>query len=959
MATIRWLHLSDVHERDKETYHRKAMYDQIVAEVRGAASKPDVVFFTGDLAFAGKSSEYELLKQRLLTPLRVVIGDDCPIFTVPGNHDVDRTRATKPRVWMVDPEDQAAFQKVDADGQRKRADALLPRFEAYRKLEADVSAWGHDWLASEQGSVSQVISIRDRRVAVVGINTAWLCHDDEDWGRLTAGRTMVEAALDSATATKPDLLVVLGHHPLGAMAVESAWPDGPRIRKRLEQANAVYLHGHLHASGGQQTGDSMQSTLAIQAPSGFQAADSTQWRNGILWGEADLEARRLIIKPRRWNDNDREYAFDIEAAASRFRVAGTDAFAFPLPGRSGAAPVTATPAEPAARAIAEGWEVVDAEALALKTAKRPSAQEMSDWFDGQFPRWEVALAEGVRPRQKVEDIARRLDAAHDRAPQPRVVLLTGAGGEGKSAALLQTAALLLRGTQSWTCLWRASAAAVVPEDLFTRLEQRPGHAWVVLIDDAENVVASLPTALRRIQPRTDVHLALAARDADWSIRGGTDTMWAGVAAFSREVIAGLDAEDARRIADGWVAYGNEAMGHLSGRTAEQAAHALLGHAQEQAARKEEGALLGALLISREGEDLKGRVTRLMEPWASADGIGGRSLLDIYALIAAMHAENQLYLSRAVLALALGCAEEELDRGPLRVLRREAMVDGGTTYVLTRHRRIAEAALGWLAETGYDVDRAYTLLAHAAERNASTHGRFDPDIALWRSELARHFVDRGKSRWSVAVAVAKALFEAAPKDAHRLTVYASTLRRTEQPGAALALLRRDGQPFLARRDVRYEWSVAAGKSGDYGLNVWLAGSSLADDRALELDVTRCKLSLAGLGAAFRELHRLTERWSFAVAQSACGRLGLMLPELDAVTSGHLDEYAKVAPMAADHPVEADIETLRASVIAASYDVDPANEPLFYERQIGDPDSYRYRMLHTVLAGKPASTKQARQ
>jgi len=55
-----------------------------------------------------------------------------------------------------------------------------------------------------------------------------------------------------------------------------------------------------------------------------------------------------------------------------------------------------------------------------------------------------------------------------------------------------------------------------------------------------------------------------------------------------------------------------------------------------------------------------------------------------------YAENQLYLSRAVLAFALGCDEGALDRGPLRVLRQEAMVDGGTSYVLTRHRKIAES-----------------------------------------------------------------------------------------------------------------------------------------------------------------------------------------------------------------------------------------------------------------------------
>jgi len=838
---IRWLHISDVHECKRDDFHRVGMYEAVIAEVKAQTEPPDIVFFTGDLAFAGTADEYQLLKDRLLVPLRKALPPGCPLFTVPGNHDVDRKRAAKPRSWMTDADERAIFQRVDADGRQKRCDLLLSRFEAYRAIEREIASWAGDWLASEQGSICKVVEIDAKRIAVVGINTAWLCQDDYDWGQLTAGKDMVDAALRLAKAAAPDLVIVLGHHPLAAMTGETGWSDGDRIRTRLEEANAIYLHGHLHGSGGQRFGDSMRSVLAIQAPSGFQAADSKVWRNGLLWGEADFDSGRLIIWPKRWNDDHREYVFDSDAVPSRRRVKGEDAFAFGLPGRPDpppnvtiSAPPDATPQEFSPQ-LPEGWEVIDAEALASKTAQHPSAQEMSDWFDGQFPRWEVTLAEGVRPRHAVEEVARRFEAAHHDAPLPIAVLLTGAGGEGKSAALLQTAAWLVCGGQQWTCLWRSAAAATIAfEDFFTKLEHRPRHAWIVAIDDAENVGHMLPAALRRIQPRTDVHLILAARDADWSIRGLTDGIWHGVAAFSRQTMAGLDAGDARRIAEGWVAYGPIAMGRLQGSSVEQVANALLGHAQEQAARKEEGALLGALLITRQGEDLKRRVVRLMEPWAKVEGIGTYSLRDVYAAIAAMHAENQLYLSRAVLAYAFRCEEMALDRGPLRILRREAMVDSGTTYVLTRHRRIAETARDWLVESGYDVDRWYPVLAGAAERQASTEGRFDPDIAKWRSGLARYFVDRGRSRWHVAVAVAKGLFDANPNDPMGLTAYASTLRRTEQPGAALTLLHKEAPRIKWVRGLLYEWSVAAGAAGDHGLNVWLAARSLADDRGAELD-----------------------------------------------------------------------------------------------------------------------------
>jgi hypothetical protein len=933
------------------------MYDAIVAEVKNNPQKPDFVFFTGDLAFSGTAAEYQLLKTRLLAPLRAVLPEHCKIFTVPGNHDADRKQVGKPRLWMVDDEERGDFQKVGAPGQRKRAGALLPRFQAYRALEAEVADWGVDWLASEQGSVCQIKEVDQRRIAIVGINTAWLAQDNDDWGQLTAGATMVDAALEQAKAAKPDLLLVLGHHPLAAMMGEKPWSDGARIQNRLQQANAIYLHGHLHVSGGQRTGDAMKSALAIQAPSGFQAPDSKIWRNGVLWGEADLAGGQLIIKPKKWNDDHKEYVLDTDAVESRFRVPGEDAFAFQLPGQAIAPPAAAIQApEKASAAIAEGWEIIDANALAEKTARRPDAKEMSDWFDGQFPRWETAVAEGVRPRRVVETVVRRFEAAHRGAPQPLAVLLTGAGGEGKSAALLQVAANLVRGEQAWTCLWRSAAAAGLPQDLFASLERRADHAWVVVIDDADNVGQELASALRGIQPRTDVHLILAARDADWSIRGLSDSMWSGAAAFSRVTLAGLDAEDARRIADGWVAYGDEAMGRLHGRTAEQAAHALLGHAQEQAARYEEGALLGALLITREGEDLRTRVIRLMEPWKATSGVGGYSLLDIYAIIAAMHAENQLYLSRGVLAFALKCDEEVLDRGPLRVLRREAMVDGSATYVLTRHRQIAETARDWLVEAGHDMDRLYPFLAKAALLHFLQTRPKVHDVANWCNELPRHFVDRGPSRWAVAVAVAKALFEADPSDAMRLTAYASTLRRTEQSAAALALLRGEGSRFSRHRGVLHEWSVAAGGSEDSGLDAWLAGRSLADDNRVPLTLKQIKLSLAGLGAAFRDLLQTTKQASYASAQAACGRLGLMLPEMDATAREYFNTYQNAVQRPAGKAIptiDADLATLRAAVVEASYLTEPANAPLFFEGLLGDPEGYRFTMLRAALVNPAAA------
>ena len=126
--TISWLHISDIHECDNDRYHRTAMYEAIIQEVKKRTIPPDVAFITGDLSFQGTDTEYESLIKRFINPLKEALPLNCPIFTVPGNHDVDRTAVVPPRLWMTDTDQQKLFQDVGSNGQRKRQQTLLPRF---------------------------------------------------------------------------------------------------------------------------------------------------------------------------------------------------------------------------------------------------------------------------------------------------------------------------------------------------------------------------------------------------------------------------------------------------------------------------------------------------------------------------------------------------------------------------------------------------------------------------------------------------------------------------------------------------------------------------------------------------------------------------------------------------------------------------------------------------------------
>jgi hypothetical protein len=926
------------------------MYDEIIEAVERHA-KPDLVFLTGDMAFGGTELEYRNLEDAFINRLKEVLPTNCPLFTVPGKHDVDRDRGIKPRLWIGDAEEAKKFQAPDEAGARKRTDILLPRFTAYSEFDTRVANWGRDWLRSEAGSVWWSSEIHGTKITIVGINTAWLCQDNQDWGRLSPGRYLLEHAIGEAQTENPELLIVLGHHPLSALAIEhEPSGDGQRIRQRLAQANAIYLHGHLHRNGNDKIGDALRTTLTIQAPSAFQAHDDERWRNGILWGEANLESGYVVLEPLRWNEGDSEYKFDSDAGYNSDRVHGEDKFQLLLPGHV----VTVTSEVGKLRVtkphdLPPGWEIVDNASLVEIRSHPPSTGEMIGFFDGMLPTLRLALAKGVQPRAIAEKLAARFRAVYAGASKAEVVLINAAGGEGKSTAILHAAAILIENQeQAWTCLYRQASAAQLPENLFAQLPLGKGHAWVVVIDDADNVATNILAAVKRLASRTDVHFLLAARDAEWRAKGIAPGIWQPWADFREVSLAGLDEVDARRIVSGWVAWGKEAMGHLQESSEEMAVKALLYHARDFATRHEKGELLGALLMTRQSEDMSAHVRTLVNGLGKEPVIRTFSLLDIYVMVAAMHAENQLYLSRSVLAFALGCEVDELELKALNVLRREAMLDSGDTYVLTRHRRIAEAACAVLREDGYDVDRWYSFLAQAAGKSVRA-GRWTANLGDWDFALADHFVKKGERWWSLAVRIAKAIVDSgSPNNSRLTTALSSVLRRTRRAPEAMDLLRTFSEHFQADRNVLFEWAVTAGAIGDHGLAAWLGGLTLADP-GKPLDLRTCKISLAGLGVSFREIFATSENRAFSNAQAACGQLGLSLVELDATTRGYFERYVADGREngVAELTPEQAIDAIRRGVILGADEVEPENDPVFFEKLLGDPGGYKYAMLLRIV------------
>jgi hypothetical protein len=169
---------------------------------------------------------------------------------------------------------------------------------------------------------------------------------------------------------------------------------------------------------------------------------------------------------------------------------------------------------------------------------------------------------------------------------------------------------------------------------------------------------------------------------------------------------------------------------------------------------------------------------------------------------------------------------------------------------------------------------------------------------------------------------------------------------------MAALKATGERYRNHRGVLYEWSTVAGAAGDHGLALWLGGRSIADD-AQPIDARRCELSLAGLGFASRELHAISGNVVFTTAQAACGQLGLQLTQMNERTrKSFLKDVADgrrngIAELSSEKAIDA----IRKGVIEGANEAEQDNDPIFFEKLLGEPDGYRYTaLLRTVGSAK---------
>lgn len=311
---LRILHISDLHERVALRW----MHKERKAKVRlGAASRHrvlgggflealrelrdgggiDLVCFTGDAADWGLPQEYEETTARFDQILQAAGAPRERLFLVPGNHDVNRRRAKK--AWQelrrlgdkrrTELSDWMAGLDVPAGAQPRWRSSISQRSAAFwRWVVRDLGRTSLDPKHSSHKRLGYRVTLDDMGLPfptqIIGLDSAWLCGDDNDAGKLLLTQGQVDLlTTDPNGKPLPGFRLALAHHPLSFLADES------NCFRLLADTVDLLLHGHQHdaIAGRRESPD--RSLRSLAAGSLYEGDKGDRWINSFHLVEAVLD----------------------------------------------------------------------------------------------------------------------------------------------------------------------------------------------------------------------------------------------------------------------------------------------------------------------------------------------------------------------------------------------------------------------------------------------------------------------------------------------------------------------------------------------------------------------------------------------------------------------------------------------------------------------------------------------
>ena len=243
---ISWLHISDFHFRaGGDGFSQEVSCDALARDIPLRLSDEfplQFIVVTGDIAFSGKTSEYEIASTFLASLLDKLGLDTGRLCIAPGNHDVDRDIQS----YMYDGIRSRLDSHWEVDrflGLEYERSQLLERQSAFREFRQGLLVDAPDTRETKEGlALVRQFDFNGFRVCVLELNSAWLCGDKDRPGSLLVGERQIINAVVAAEEFNPHFTVALTHHPTDWLAEFDRITCSNRLIPQVD----VFHSGHIH-----------------------------------------------------------------------------------------------------------------------------------------------------------------------------------------------------------------------------------------------------------------------------------------------------------------------------------------------------------------------------------------------------------------------------------------------------------------------------------------------------------------------------------------------------------------------------------------------------------------------------------------------------------------------------------------------------------------------------------------
>ena len=319
MRPIRWLHISDLHLRESGVWSQDAVLAAMLDDVSrrmAAGIVFDFVLVTGDLAYSGQASEYALVEKFIEDLALTTDLTRAEIFCIPGNHDIDRSRQTKcfsgARLTLQSETDIYSF--LSSEEERN---TLLIRLQEFRLFHERCFTDQPRSATNDGLGYVSIVDIDDIRIAVVGLNSAWLADGGRlDHGQLLLGECQVTSAFEIAKRANPHIVIGMAHHPFSLLSEF----DRPPTQRRLEDACHFFHCGHLHVPDASNVATKSGNCLTLAAGASFESRDSHNSYTVVIFDPLNAQTNVTFV---RYDpivgtfslESGRTYSHEIDASA--------------------------------------------------------------------------------------------------------------------------------------------------------------------------------------------------------------------------------------------------------------------------------------------------------------------------------------------------------------------------------------------------------------------------------------------------------------------------------------------------------------------------------------------------------------------------------------------------------------------------------------------------------------------